>query len=435
MNLYPHQQDALDQTVDRNHVAYYHDMGLGKTYTGGEKMRQLNAPVNLIICQKSKIDDWKDHIKKHIAYQPEFVYDLTNKCEFSGFFDHIHQLENDPATTENCYGVINYDLVFRRPELKYLTNFTLMLDESSLISNEKAKRTKFILSLAAANVILLSGTPTAGKYERLWSQLHLLGWDITKRTFYSQYIVTDYIENHQLGFRIPVVTGYKNVDRLKRKLREHGALFLKTEEVMNLPSKNFIDIKCRAPKFYKKFLKEEYIEIDGVEYIGDSMMSKRIYARMICSNLNPERIATFKDLVSSTEDRLVVFYNYNDEFLELRSALIDLERSVSVMNGEEKDLEAYENDESSVTLVQYQAGAMGLNLQKANKIIFFSPTDRVDLWMQAEKRIHRIGQDRACFYYKLFCPDTIEERIYDALSRGVDYTDDLFREELERYGV
>ena len=37
--------------------AYYLDMGLGKTFVGAEKMYLLNNDVNLVVCQKSKIDD------------------------------------------------------------------------------------------------------------------------------------------------------------------------------------------------------------------------------------------------------------------------------------------------------------------------------------------------------------------------------------------
>ena len=431
VNLYDHQQQALDETKDKNRVAYYHDMGLGKTYTGSEKLRTFNTLANLIVCQKSKISDWMDHLRKYIAYDDSFVYDLTDKKQYSEFFKHIGTLSINP---ENAYGVINYDLIFRRPELTSLEHFTLMLDESSLISNEKAKRTKFILSLQPDNVILLSGTPTAGKYERLWSQLHLLGWDISKSTYYRQYVITEFVDNPITGFKIPVVRGYKNTDRLKRKLREYGAVFLKTEEVMSLPVKNYIDVKTPLPAQYKKFMRDGYIVIDDKEYVGDTMLSKRIYARMICS-LSQERMTAFKDLVESTNDRLIVFYNYNDELLALRSACIDMERPVSIINGEDKDLEAYNECPDSITLVQYQAGAMGLNLQLSNKVIFFSPTDRVDLWMQGQKRIHRIGQDRPCYYYKLFSPDSIESHIYKALEKGVDYTDDLFKEELERYEV
>ena len=63
MNLYPHQTEALDLIKDKNRCAVYYDMGLGKTYIGSEKMIQLGSKINLIICQKSKIDDWINHFR------------------------------------------------------------------------------------------------------------------------------------------------------------------------------------------------------------------------------------------------------------------------------------------------------------------------------------------------------------------------------------
>lgn len=56
-----------------------------------------------------------------------------------------------------------------------------------------------------------------------------------QRPFYKQYVETEWIEDHNSGFRIPHVVGYKNVDRLKKKLAEHGAIFMKSEEVFDLP--------------------------------------------------------------------------------------------------------------------------------------------------------------------------------------------------------
>lgn len=37
IKFYPHQQKELEETKDLNRVAYYHDMGLGKTFTGAER--------------------------------------------------------------------------------------------------------------------------------------------------------------------------------------------------------------------------------------------------------------------------------------------------------------------------------------------------------------------------------------------------------------
>ena len=98
--------------------------GLGKTFVGTEKMKQLNADTNLIICQKSKIDDWVEHLKKFCPY---LVFNLSNKKEFEKFINLA------PHTQK--VGVINYDLIHRRLELLMIKDFTLMLDESSLIQN------------------------------------------------------------------------------------------------------------------------------------------------------------------------------------------------------------------------------------------------------------------------------------------------------------
>lgn len=419
MQLFPHQQTALKETEQFNRVAYYLDMGLGKTFVGSEKAISFHLPI-VVICQKSKVQDWIEHFRQNYNIG---VFDLTNK----------KQLEEFSGTVGNFVGVINYDLVFRRSYFAHITGFTLVLDESSVIQNENTQRAKFILKMQPENVILLSGTPTAGKYEKLWSQLHLLGWSISKDLYYKQYVEMEWIEDHSSGFRIPHVVGYKNVDRLKMKLAQHGAIFMKSEEVFDLPEQVIIPIQSKATSEYRRFMRDAVITINGREFIGDTILSKRTYARMMCSFLNRERVEAFKDLVQSTEDRLIVFYNFNDELTILKAEIA--ERPISIVNGETKDLTAYENCGDSVTFVQYQAGAMGLNLQKANKIIYFSLTDRSELFEQSKKRIHRIGQQKTCFYYQMICPGTVEEAILETLEMRKDFTDELFKkyqEEINR---
>ena len=400
-------------------------MGLGKTFVGSEKMVQLGAGVNLIVCQKSKVDDWVEHFKE---YYPEIaVQNLTNKNAFNSFTSYIN----------NTYGftwvyVINYDLLFRRPQLLQLQNFTLMLDESSLIQNEKTKRSKFILNMNPSNIILLSGTPTSGKYENLWSQLHLLGWSISQNTYNKQYV--NWKSINVGGFIRKIVNKdnpYKNVDRLKEKMREHGAVFMKTEECFDLPEQTFIPVAVKTTKEYKKFKKDSIIRVKTdsgeIELIGDTTLTKQMYLRMLCGQYNKDKLEAFKDLVESTNDRLIVFYSFNEELNQLKDIAEVLERPISEVNGHVKDLDAYENEDDSITFVQYQAGAMGLNLQKANKIIYFTPTRSCEQWMQSQKRIHRIGQSKTCFYYQMICEDSIDEDIYKTLEMGVDYTDELFR--------
>ena len=384
-------------------------IGLGKTYVSSEKANTYPLKI-LVVCQKSKINDWCEHFKSLYDYD---VYDLTKPKFINDFI----------VRCDKCVAVINYDLIWRRKELLKLKDFTLVLDESSLINNEVTKRAKFILKMIPTNTILLSGSLCGGKYERLWSQMNLLGWDISKKMYYAQYVDMKISDD---GY--PIITGYKNVDRLKKKMREHGCVFMKSEEVLNLPTQNFITVNVPESKEYKKFKKSSIVEVNGNLIVGDTTLTKLLYSRMLCGHYNADKIKVFQDLVESTEDRLIVFYNFNEELEVLKSAVED--KPISIINGQTKDLTAYEKHSNSVTFVQYQAGAMGLNLQKANKIIYFTPPLSSELFEQSKKRIHRIGQKQACFYYQL--TSGIESRIYNTLSMRKDYTDFLFGKELEK---
>ena len=444
MNLYPHQVEALEATKDLNRVGYFLDMGLGKTFVGSEKMVSFSSKINLVLCQKSKVQDWVDHFKSNYNFQ---VYDLTVPKEFRNFFG-VSQ-----GGKYSCVGVINYELAWRRKDLLLLTDFTLMLDESSYICNKSAKRTKFILKLKPQNVILLSGTLCSGKYENLWTQLHLMGWDISEKLYEKQYVNWKTIEAGGIIHKIVDKDDpYKNTERLKRKMREYGAVFKKTEECFQLPEQTFTKVMIKPIKEYWKFQKDSIITMDTlnltefhddsdfygkdvtprIELVGDTTLTKLLFSRQLCGHFNKDKLNAFRDLVESTQDRLIVFYSFNAELMELKKICHDLGRPTSEVNGHCKDLSAYEQESNSVTLCQYQSASKGLNLQKCNRIIYFTLPLSSEDFEQSKKRIHRIGQEKPCFYYLMICRNTVEEQILQTLEARRDFTDELFKERNEQ---
>lgn len=400
----------MNDTYSFNRVAYYLDMGLGKTFVGSEKMWELNTPYNLVICQKSKIEDWKEHFE---TFYPDYQVIIYDKQA-------LEIIPNESVL------IVNYDKVWRRPILANLRHFTMMLDESSMIKNERSNRSKFILNkLKPDNVILLSGTPTGGKYEELISQINLLGWNISKDLFLKQYTEREWDELDG-GYKI---IGYKNVERLKKKLQQYGAVFMKTEEVFDLPKQNHINVKIKCTKLYRDFAKHHLVEYEGETIIGDTPATAKMYLRQLAGHMNPNKLVKLKDIMSSTNDRLIIFYNFKKEYEAIKQLCDELEKPISVVNGNEKDLTNYDSKENSITLIQYQAGAMGLNLQKANKIIYFTLPESSELFEQSKKRTHRIGQEQPCFYYYLLTESSVEWRIKQVLSERKDYTDKLFEKE------
>lgn len=415
IKLHPHQIRAIKQANNRERVAYYLDMGLGKTFVASEQAKLYNNNVILVICQNSKVSDWSEHFEKFYSNK---VFSITSTKALKNYVDYQGKK----------VGVINYEKIYRDnyKRLLELTGFTLIIDESSVLGNSKTNISKFVQKLNFKNLVLLSGTPTSGKYEKLWTQLNLLGWDIKETKFYNQFLNRKLLKRFGRTFyQMDKKEPYKNVNRLKRKMREYGCVFMKTEEVFDLPEQNFIELKIENDANYKEFEEHCIVKFKNVKIIGDTVLNYRLGLRQLACIYNENKKTRLKDLINSTEGRLIIFYNFNDELRAIKDC-IPKDRPVSYVNGSCVDKNNYNTYDNSITLMQYQAGAKGHNMQKANHLIFYSPTEKCEDYMQSIKRIHRIGQERPCFYYKFIVKDSIEEQIYYALEKGEDYTNELF---------
>lgn len=416
MGLFAYQRAALDRVEGKRRCAFYHDMGLGKTFTGAAKLIGMGCAVNLVVCQKSKIGDWLDHLRdvEHVK-----AYDLTT----GGAATFRESAVFDPPS--QIFGVVNYDLLFRR-DWSYLDDYGLMFDESSLLQNATSKRTKAAMKLAgrADALVLLSGTPVDGKYERLWTQLRMLGWRIDEKLFWRQYVESE--TTMREGFPITKVTGYKNEERLVRKMKGLGCDFLKTDDVIDLPDQRFIRIDVPMSEYYRKFAKTNVIMAFGRDFVGDTVFGDLTAKRQLAAAYSHAKLEAFGDLLDGTSKRLVVFYNFDVELEGLTAELEKRYRPYGVLNGKAHDLSPFFDTDDGVALIQYQSGAMGVNLQQADTCVYFSPPLASSLFEQSKKRIHRVGQDKPCTYYELVSKGTVEEKIYDTLAMRRDYTEKLF---------
>lgn len=391
---------------------------LGKTFISSVKSVDLGNDTIIVVCQKSKVEEWCNHYKTYFTQYN--TYDLSKPKQRINF-------DND---NDKKVGVINYDSVFRIEILDHVKDITLLLDESSLIKHYKTKKTKYImhrLSKKAKGIILCSGSVCGGRYEDLYTQMKLLGWTKTKEYLIENY--TNYKTLHLANVTIKEIISYKNVEQFKQELYNIGCRFKKTEEVLTLPTKTFIPCYCKKPKEYKQFHKDKIVEIDGDKLIGDTPLNELLYKRLLCGPYNIYKTRVLQDLLSSTDDRIILFYNFKRELKQIKKVCDILDKPISYVNGEKQDLFAYEELNNSVTCVQYQSGAMGLNLQKAFITIYYSLPLSSELFEQSKKRIHRLGQKQPCTYYLLLCEKSIEQKIYDTLEKRNDYTLELFNKD------
>lgn len=400
--------------------ALYWDMGLGKTFGSMFKANYYGDKLRIVVCQKSKIQDWIDELRAFYGKGVQ-IYNLTKKKEYDTFCG-LTDLQ------EITYAIINYDLVWRRTLEPH--SFTLILDESSEIKHRTTKKTKAVMKLGfkSNHNILLSGTPCGGKYELMCTQCNLLGWDIQDMDFYNIY--TEWYYNYDIS-TIPIkqIKCYKDISNsFIPNLNKFGAEFLKTKDYHDLPEQIEKNIYSKTPIEYNKFRKNSILLTENKEWVGDTSLVKLLYERMILGLYDKEKQNSLLDIINSTDKRVIVFYNFKEEIKTFTNLIKD--RPVSMVNGDKRDLKNYNDYDNSIVFVQYQAGAKGLNLQKSNYTIFYTPPLSAELYAQAKKRTHRVGQNKTCYYYKLIAKGSVEEKIYSSLEKGVDYELKLFEKNL-----
>jgi SNF2 family DNA or RNA helicase len=82
----------------------------------------------------------------------------------------------------------------------------------------------------------------------------------------------------------------------------------------------------------------------------------------------------------------------------------------------EKALDSFDNDPNCRFFVGTpHCGGKGLTLNKANYVIYYSNSFKLEDRLQSEDRCHRIGQTSNVTYIDLMSPDTVDEKIIKAL--------------------
>lgn len=428
--LYDFQRQALDKIQDRDNAALFWQMGAGKTISSIELTERWNSQILICLVLKSTVSQWTEELAGQTDRQVFNGYKKSKKDGVKAFID---------ATGRKAL-VIGYDAYKAKSgaELrKYINDnaeqVTMICDESSLIGHMTSERTKAVMKTKTKHRLLLSGTPaTGGKMEAMIPTMNMLGWNITKEKFLQQFChVYEWTDPTRPWMTIPIIQGYKNIDKLREGLKEHGGSFITMEEAgVQLPATTEQIISIQTPPEYKKFMKNGIVKIGDTEIIGENNLTKMLYARQICSVYNPGKAAALEELLQQAGDEMViVFYNWTAELRILQSVCGKLHRPMSLINGQTKDTKNYQaGTPGTVILCQYQAASMGLNLQKARICIFYSQCLSYSDYEQAKARIHRIGQNRNCNFYNLICESSIEEDILETLEQRKDYTEQLFTE-------
>jgi SNF2 family DNA or RNA helicase len=392
LKLYQHQIDGLKFMVSRvgelKGCIVADDMGLGKTFTGMAAASLLKgfykfeSGVDLkivVICPKSLKDDWL----KAAAVVKQQV--------------EIYTFAKIPVPPESR---------------KYI----VIADESHAFQSTKSNRTKKFLDLVSHDncikVFPLTGTPmNNGRPSNLYPLLKAINHPVAKdRKAYE----SRFCDAKATRFTPWDVTGAINLEELSEKIRD-GLIRRTKDECLDLPEKVFVDKRVEeTPSLEKEYeaslqlLKKEYLsrihkgEIKGG---GDAIVLMGWLRRLSSLYKVPQTIEIVEELLTQGES-VVVF----TEFVESAKAIAK-HFDVQPLTGDTKDVdrqamkEDFQAGKTKVFVGTIKAGGVGITLTKSSYNIIVDLPWTPGAFTQACDRIHRIGQTRTSFIYKLFAKD------------------------------
>jgi SNF2 family DNA or RNA helicase len=82
---------------------------------------------------------------------------------------------------------------------------------------------------------------------------------------------------------------------------------------------------------------------------------------------------------------------------------------------------------------QPRTGGYGITLTAATTVIYYSNSYDLEIRLQSEDRAHRIGQTNKVTYIDLVSPNTIDEKILQALRSKIDIAGQVLKEDTKSW--
>ena len=395
--LYSYQKDALNKSEPD--WLYALDTGTGKTILSIH------------------------HYLKHYQGEPLLIVQPPAKLREGGWSREIQRVA-DYYNIAITYNELSYGKIAKDWHL--YKGYFVIFDECHYIKNVSSQRGKAALSLTkiSTHFVLLSATPSSNGWIDTINYFLMFRFYKNKTEFLKRHAI---YETKHFGDRsVKVISGWKEQQHLK-KLYQSVSTKLSKEECLDLPPLIFEDVRFQQSKEYKIIQKDRVLETKDGKIAFDTIMKLQHGLRLYANQ--KDKLAYTEMLAESTEENIVIFYYYQQEKDQL-AQLLQKTKTIYEVSGKVNKLPLHNewpNLKNTVTFVQYQAGAAGIELQYANIVIFYTPTYSYQDYDQALGRCYRNGQTKKVTVYRYITKNSIEEAVYEALAAKKDFTEELFK--------
>jgi len=431
MQFKPHdyQRYAVNHIIDNSAAGLFLDMGLGKTVTtltAIDELLFLGEVNKVLVIAPLRVaeDTWSTEIDK---------WDHLKNLRISKILGNPNQRLRAINTPADIY-------VTNRENVEWLVNELfakwpfdmVVIDELSSFKSSKAIRFRALKKVRPyfKRIVGLTGTPAPNSLIDLWPQVYLL--DGGKRLGKT---ITGYKDQY---FRPGRKNGYVVYEwKLKEGSEEtiqsrisDICISMKAKDYLNLPERIDNPVEINLPENainkYKQLEKELVIELgeDDITAANAAVLTNKLLqisnGAIYSENhevieIHEEKLKVLEDIVEAANGKpVLVFYTYKHDYTRIVKHLKKykargLEDSI--------DIAEWNKGNIPVLLVHPASAGHGLNLQYGgNIIVWFGLTWSLELYQQANARLHRQGQKETVIIHHLISKGTVDEDVMKALA-------------------
>lgn len=381
------------------------DMGLGKTIQAIALACYYRKDWPLLIVVPSSVRfDWAQQLRRWVpSLDPQSINIV---------------LKSKDNCTSGLVNILSYDIMTKQKKELLTKRFRIIImDESHFLKNFKSARTNAALPLlqTASRVILLSGTPALSRPMELYTQVIAVAPRIIS--------YMDFGVRYCDGKKNPWgwdFSGSSNMAELQIIMQERIMIRrLKKDVISQLPSKTRqmvllnptsikIDkeMKHASSRFEKARLKDRHSLL--LQYFSETASAK---VRSVCDYVI--------DLIEA--DHKFLLFAHHQEMMDAIEDVIRNKCKVSYIRIDGKTpseqrkffCDKFQRQEDvKIAILSICAANSGLNLTATSMVVFAELFWNPGILVQAEDRVHRIGQLNSVNVYYLVAPGTADDFIW-----------------------
>lgn len=426
-----YQQYAINHVIDNSASGLFLDMGMGKTVSTLTAIDDLIllGEVNKILViaplrvaedtWSTEVDKW-DHLK-HLRISKILGSKKQREEAINTDADiYVTNRENVDWLVAECFNSWIWDMV--------------VIDELSSFKSSKAKRFRALKKVRPyfKRIVGLTGTPAPNSLIDLWPQIYLLdgGQRLGKTiTGYKERYFKPGRRNGYIVYNWELKEGSE--ETIQNKISDI-CISMSAKDYLDIPERidNRVEITLpiKVMDTYKQLEKDLVLEIgeEDITAANAAVLTNKllqlangaIYSEdKEVVRIHDEKLDRLEEIIDIANGKpVLVFYNFKHDYDRISKMLTKNKIKHQVLNTSD-DIKKWNNGEIQVALLHPASAGHGLNLQYGgNIIVWFGLTWSLELYQQANARLHRQGQKETVIIHHLIAKGTVDEDVMNALA-------------------